>query len=111
VPTLRCLGVLLVQETAAVVLVEHGTEAPWAVRKRLYVLDLDKQHVTRLGTFDIEGPGQVVYPCQVAVLDIVRAIVIADLSSGPVEALDVYGLARFDGGRTRDYILPSGIFL
>jgi hypothetical protein len=100
--TLRRLRILLVQKPAAIVLVKNGAETPRAVRKRLDILDLDYQGIAGLGTGNVEGSGQVVHPREIAVLDVVRAVVVANLPAGPVEAFDVDGFAWCDGGGAGD---------
>lgn len=96
VQTFGGLWVLLVQEPATVPPIEHGGEAPWTFLKRLHILDLNDEDVTWLRALDLERAGEVVYTGQVAVLDIVGAVVILDLATGPVYALDLDGLAWDD---------------
>lgn len=90
-------GVEFVEEATAVLFVEDAGEAPWLVLHGLDVHDLDDEDVARLGGFDLEGPGQVVDLGQVDVLHVVCAVVVADLSTGPVKTFDLDRLAVFDG--------------
>lgn len=96
VQTFGGLRVLFVQEPATVPPIEHGGEAPWALLKRLHILDLYDEDVTWLCALDLERAGEVVYTGQVAVLDIVGAIVVHNLATGPVYALDLDSLAWDD---------------
>lgn len=50
-------GIVLVKEPATVVFVEDSGEAPWLVLEGLDILDLDKEDVAWLGSFDLEGAG------------------------------------------------------
>lgn len=87
---------MFVQEPATVPPIEHGGEAPWALLERLHILDLYDEDVTWLCALDLERAGEVVYTGQVAVLDIVGAVVVCDLATGPVYALDLDSLAWDD---------------
>lgn len=91
------LGIELVQETTSVVFVEDAREAPGMILERLNVLDLDKEHITRLGSFNLEWTRQVVNLGQVDVLDIVGTVVVLDLPSCPIETLDLHGFSILDG--------------
>lgn len=84
---------MFVQEPATVTLVEHGGEPPWTLIKRLHVLDLNDEDVTGLCALDLEWAGEVVYAGQIAVLDVVGTVVVLDLATSPVNALDFDGLA------------------
>lgn len=94
--TLGGLWVLFVQEPTAVLLIEHGGEAPWTLLKRLHILDLDNEDVTGLCALDLERTGEVVHAGQVTVFDVVGTVVVLDLSASPVYALDLDGLAWDD---------------
>lgn len=87
----------LVQEPAAVVLVEDPREAPRVVLEWLHVLDLNQEHVTRFSGLNLKGPRQVVDLGQVDIFHIVGTIVILDLATSPIEAFDFDRLAVFDG--------------
>lgn len=89
---------MLVQESTAVLLIEHRGEPPWTLIKRLHVLDLNDKDITGLCTLDLEWTGEVVYTGQVTVLDVIGTVVVLDLTTGPVNALDFDGLAGDDLG-------------
>jgi hypothetical protein len=91
-----------IQETAPVLLIENSRKAIRLVLKWLYVLDVEFEDISRLGTFDLKGTGEVVDLCQVHVLHIIGAIVVANLSSCPVHALDLNAFAVFDLSSERD---------
>ena len=75
---------------------ENTCKAPGLVFKRLDILDFDEQDVTRLSFLDLERTGEVVHLCQVHILDVVSAVIVLDLASGPIEAFDLDGLAVLD---------------
>lgn len=87
------LWIVFVQEPTTVFLIKHGGEAPWALLKRLHVLDLDNEDVTGLCALDLERTGKVVHAGQVTVLDVVGTVIVLDLSAGPVYALDLDGFS------------------
>jgi hypothetical protein len=87
---------VLIKEPASVVFVENASKAPWMVLKWLDVLYLNEENVAWFGCLDLEWAGEVVYLSQVDVFYVVGAIVILDLSAGPVEAFDLNSLAVLD---------------
>ncbi len=91
------LRIELVKEATPVVPVEDTSEAPRVVLERLDVLNLNEEDITGLRRFNLEGPRQVVDLSQIDVLDIVGAVVVADLSTCPVETFDLNNLAVLDG--------------
>ena len=86
----------LIQETSAVVLVKYSSESPRLILEWLYFLDLYNQNITRLGAFNLERSSEVMDLREVDVLHIIGAIIVADLSAGPVDAFDLDDLAVFD---------------
>jgi hypothetical protein len=71
------------KRTHPVTPIEDTREAPGAVLERLDIHDLDEQNVARGSTLDLEGPGEVVDPCQIDVPDIVGRVIVLDLAAGP----------------------------
>ena len=65
-------------------------------------LDLDNQHIARLGRLDLKGTGQVVDPREINISDVVCAVVVADLPAGPVDTLDLDDLVVLDGAAEGD---------
>jgi hypothetical protein len=99
-------GVVLVEEATAVILVKDTREPPRLVFKGLHVRNLDKEYVAWFCGFDLERPRQVVDLGQVHVLDIVSVVGVLDLSSCPVQTLDLDGFTVLDGSAERDWELP-----
>jgi len=95
----RCLrvGVYLIEKPSTIALIKNARKPPRLLLEGLDVLDLDHEHVTRLGCLDLEGTGKVVDLGQVNVLHIIGAVVILDLPARPVDTLDLDDLAVLDG--------------
>ena len=75
---------------------ENPRKPPRLILKGLDILNLNDQNITRLGSLDFERTAQIMDLSQIDVLHIVRAVVVADLSTGPVDAFDLYNLAVLD---------------
>lgn len=82
--TFSSLGVVVVEEAAAVLFIEDGGESPGALVEWLHVLDFDDEDIAGLCTFDFEGTAEVVGGSEIAVFDVVGAVVILDLAAGPI---------------------------
>lgn len=80
----------------------HTSKAPRRVLKRLHILDIDNEHITRLGRLDLEGTTQVMHFRQINITDIVCRVVVLDLSSCPVDTLDLDSFAILDGTGSRN---------
>lgn len=93
------IGVYFVKEPSAIVFVEDTSEAPWLFLERLYVLDLDYENITGLGVLHLERSAQVVDLRQINVLHVICAVVVANLSSGPVDTLNLDDFSVFDLSR------------
>lgn len=89
----------LVEETASIVLVKHARKAPGLLLEWLHVLDLYHENISRFGAFHLKRARQVVNLGEVNVLHIVRGVVVANLSSCPINTLDLEYLPIFDFGR------------
>lgn len=76
---------------------ENASESPRVIFEGLYILDFDKENVSRLGCLDLERTGQVMNLCQVDIDHVVGIVGVLDLSSSPVQALNLDGLAVLDG--------------
>lgn len=81
---------------------EDTTETPWLVLEWLHVLDLDYQDIARFSGVDIKRTGQVVDLREVYVFDVIRRVVVLDLSSSPVETFDLDDFAVGDSSAGRD---------
>ena len=89
----------LVEKASPVVFVKHAGKAPRLLLKWLHVLYLDDQNISRFGAFDLKGAGKVVDLGEIDVLHVVRAIVVADLPSCPINTLDLEDFSIFNFGR------------
>lgn len=97
------LGVYLIQESPAILLVEYTREPPGAIRKRLHVLNLDAEHIARSGIFDLEWARDVMDASQVCILDIFRGIIVPNLATEPVDAFNLHDFVVRNGAIGRDY--------
>ena len=89
----------LVEKASPVVFVKYASKAPRLLLKWLHVLNFDDQNISRFGAFHLKGAGKVVDLGEIDVLHIVRAIVVADLPSCPIYALDLEDFSILDFGR------------
>ena len=89
----------LVKEASTVVLVKYPRKAPGLLLKWLYILDLYDQDISRFGPFYLKRARQVVNFGKIDVLHIVRAVIVANLSSCPIDTLHLEDLPIFDFGR------------
>lgn len=96
------VGVDLVKETTTVVLIKDTCEAPWLFLEWLYVLNLNNQDVPGLCTFHLKRTREVMNSGEVDVLHIIRAVIVANLSSCPVYALHLEDFPIFNFGRKRN---------
>ncbi len=90
------MGVDFVEEASAIVFIEDTSEAPWLLLEWLHVLNLDHEDIARLGVLHLKGSTQVVDRGQVDVLHVICAVVVADLATSPVHALNLHNLSIFD---------------
>lgn len=73
----------------------------------LHILDINDQNITRLRGLDLKWPSQVVHLCQVHILHVIRIVRILDLTTSPVDALDLDRLAVFDFAGKGNYIISK----
>lgn len=90
------MGIELIQKAASILSVEYAREPPWLILEWLHILDFNEQHVTWLGGFDLEGPGQIMYAGQVNIAHVVCRVIVLDLPACPVDAFDLYDFAVLD---------------
>jgi hypothetical protein len=88
----------------SILLREDTSEAPGRVLERLHILNVYDQDITGLGSLDLEWSGQVMDLGQVDVADVVGRVVVLDLTTGPVDTLDLDRLAVFNGTRGGDWL-------
>lgn len=90
------LGINLIQETTTIRLRENARKPPRRILKRLHILDIHHEHIAGLRGLDVEGSAEIVDAGEVYVADIVGRVVVFDLSTGPVDALDLDGFVVLD---------------
>ena len=91
-----------IEESTAIVFVEDTGEAPGLFLERLYVLDLDNEDVSWFGIFNLERTGQVVDLGQVDILHVICTVVVANLSSSPINAFNFNDFSILDFGSEWD---------
>lgn len=65
-------------------------------------MDVNDQHIARLGSLDLERSSEVVDFGQIDVADVVCRIIVLDLTASPVYTFDLYCLAVLDRSRERN---------
>ena len=91
-----------VEESTAIVFVENACEAPRLVLEWLYVLDFDDEDVSWFGVFNFERAGQVVNLGQVDVLHVICTVIVANLSSCPINTFNLNDFSILDFGSEWD---------
>jgi hypothetical protein len=100
---LGSLGIVILKEPSTVVAIKDSRETPWCVFKRLDIRDVDHQQIPWFGALNLEWTGQVMNLAQVYRAYILGAIVVANLTAGPVDAFNLDSLSRLDRPNCRDY--------
>jgi len=72
------------------------------VLQRLHILNINNEHIARLGSLNLEGPGEVVDLGQIDVANVVCRIIVLDLAARPVDTLNLYSLSVLDRSSERD---------
>ena len=93
-----------VEEPTAVIFVEDAGEAPGLLLEGLYVLDLDDEGVSWFGVFNFERTGQVVNLGQIDVLHVICTVIVANLTSCPINAFNLNDFSILDFGSERDCV-------
>lgn len=83
------IGVDLVEEASTVAFVEDSSETPRLLLEWLYVLNLDNKDITWLGALHFERPAQIMDFGKVDVLHVVCAVIVPNLTSSPINTLDL----------------------
>lgn len=91
--------VKLVKEASSVVLVKYARKTPRLFLEWLHILDLHHEDISRFGTFHLKRARQVVNLGEIDVLHIVCAVIVANLSSCPIDTLHLEDLPIFNFGR------------
>ena len=94
--SLGCLGVVVFEETTAILAVKDTGESPRRVVEWLHVSNIYNKKVAWLGTLDVEGTGEIMHLCEVDLSNIVGAVIVPNLATGPVDALNFDSLARLN---------------
>jgi hypothetical protein len=95
------------EEAAAVLACEDAREPPLRVGQDSHVQDVHHQQVAGFGTLYADGPAEIVHLREVDDLDVVRRIVIGDLTAGPVHALDPKLIAGLHPGHHGNVGVPA----
>ncbi len=95
------------QEAAELLLAEDAGIAPPLVVEHADVENIDDDDVAGLGTRHPDRPRQVVARREVDVADVVGAVVVVDLATGPVEALHTEGFAGLHFRDHRNVGVPT----
>jgi hypothetical protein len=110
-------GVYLIQKAPSIFLCEDARETPGLFFHRLHILYFYDEHVSRLGGLDIEGTGEtismllvsvyhsiindkrdvLVNACEIYISHIICRIVVANLTTSPVNAFNLDDFAVLDG--------------
>ena len=85
-----------IEKPSAILVREDAGEAPLRVFEPPDIVDIDHEQVARLRPFDSEGTAQVVHLGKVDIANVVRGIVVLDLSTRPVVALYPELVARLE---------------
>lgn len=78
------------------------SEPPRVILQRLHVLNINNEHVARLGSLNLKRPSEIVDLGQVDVANIVCRIVVLDLAARPVNTFNLYCLSVLDRSSERD---------
>ena len=96
------LRINLVQEPSSIVLRKDSSESPGLLIEWLYVLDLQHQNITRLCCLNIKRSSEVVDLGEVDTAHVIGAVVVADLSTGPVYTLNLNDFIVLDSANGGD---------
>jgi hypothetical protein len=89
---------MICKKAAAVLFGKGSSESPFVAIQGTKVENLHLEQVAWLGSRNRNRARQVMNLTQVHILDIVRRIIVLDLSSSPVDAFDFENLSFLDGG-------------
>ena len=68
----------------------------------MHILNVYNKDITRLGSLDLERPGEIVDLGQIDVANVVCRIIVLDLAARPVDTLNLYCLSILDRPRERN---------
>lgn len=101
------LGVDFVQKATSILLCEDASEAPRLFLQRLNVLDLDDENIAWLRGFNVEWTGQVMNLRKIDITHIICRVVVANLTTSPVNAFDLHYFVRLNAGVAWVVWVPS----
>ena len=78
-----------IQESTAVALVKYTCETPGLFLKGLHILDFNNENIPGLGGLDFKWATQVMDPSQINIGHIISAVVVPNLSTRPIQTLDL----------------------
>lgn len=93
----------LVQKATSIVSIKDTGVSPKPIWKWLQINYLDHEHISRFGPGYVERSRQVMDLSEIDLFDIIRVVVVLDLASGPIYALNVDDFAILDCAGRRYY--------
>lgn len=103
------MRIVLVQETASILLCKDSCEAPRRMVKWLDISNVDDEQISWLTPLNIKRSSQIVNLGEINITNIVSIVSVANLSSGPVETLYLDGLSRLHRTNAWDSSRQYGI--
>ncbi|KAJ3472235.1 hypothetical protein NLG97_g11165 [Lecanicillium saksenae] len=97
------LWIMLIQEAASVLLGKDAGEAPGGVFKRLHVGDVDDKQIAGLSALDFKRPSQIMDLGEIDIANVVGAVIVANLTTRPVQAFDLNSLAGLNRANAGNY--------
>ncbi len=101
------LGIMLGQETAAVLLGEQRVETPARIILCADVKNVHDQQIARFGALERERTGKVMDARQIDIADIVGAFIVSDLSASPVKTFHAQNFSGLEGLDHRYVRVPA----
>ncbi len=101
------VGIMLGEKSATVCFGEEAGESPVGFFEGADVKDVDDHKVPWLRALDADGAAEVVDFGEIDHFDVFGVIVVFDLATGPVNALDAEFVARFDVGNHWNIRMPA----
>ena len=109
--------IMLVKKSASILLMEDAREPPRLTREGLNIEDFHNEHVSGMRTLNLHRSRQVMNATtvswkqkflapQVHGKNIISAVVVLDLSAGPINALDIDWLPWLNFGERGDVRMP-----
>ncbi len=93
----------IIQEPTTICFIEDPCKAPELILEWLDVLDLHNENIAWFRSLNFEGATEIMDLGQINILDVVGGIVVANLPTRPIDALNLDNLPVFDGTIERNY--------